>query len=125
VRVTTILLAMACTLAAFGSRPAAGDLPRTDPIATSQGPPEQSVVGTLEQVDLPTAIVVKTASGRQAFALEKGITIRQGSRIIKASELAEHKGERVKVRYRDIKGAHRAEWVVIAAPPAARKGKGA
>lgn len=123
-RLTIILLTISSTLIASGVRPAASGLP-DDRIQAAQVPSERSVVGTLEQVDLPTAIVVRTTSGRQTFALEKEITIRQGSRVIKVSELAAHKGERVKVRYRDIKGTHRAEWVVIASPAAPGKGRGA
>jgi hypothetical protein len=124
VRLTIILLTISSTLTVFGARPAAGGSP-DDRIEAAQIPSERSVVGTLEQVDVPIGIVVRTTSGKQTFALEKGITIRQGSRVIKVSELAAHKGERVKVRYRDIKGAHRAEWVVIASPPAPGKGRGA
>jgi hypothetical protein len=124
VRLTIILLTISSTLTAVGVRPAAAGSP-DDRIEAAQVPSERSVVGTLEQVDLPTAIVVRTTSGKQTFALEKEITIRQGSRVIKVSELAAHKGERVKVRYRDIKGAHRAEWVVIASPAPPGKGRGA
>ena len=110
-----ILLTISSTLIAFGVRPAASGSP-DDRIEVAQVPSERSVVGTL----------VTTTSGRQTFALEKETTIRQGSRVIKVSELAAHKGERVKVRYRDIKGTHRAEWVVIASPAAAPgKGRGA
>ena len=91
------------------------------PVRGSDEAPERSVVGTLDQVDAPVAIVVKTPAGKQKFALEKGATIRQGSKIIKVSELAAHKGERVKVRYRDVRGVHRAGWVVVAAPAAPHK----
>jgi hypothetical protein len=86
--------------------------------ASSQQPPERSMVGTLEQVDnQATGFVVKTANGQQRFVLLDGATIRQGSKTIKASELASHKGERVKVRYRESSGERRAEWIVVASPP--------
>ena len=62
--------------------------------------------------------MVKTASGKQRFVLQDGATIRQGSKTIKASELAAHKGERVKVRYRESAGVRRAEWIVVASPSA-------
>lgn len=76
------------------------------------------MVGTLDQIDdQATEIVVKTASGKQRFLLQSDATIRQGSKTIKASELAAHKGERVKVRYRESAGERRAEWVVVASPP--------
>jgi hypothetical protein len=79
---------------------------------------ERSLVGTLEQVDDQGAeFVVKTANGQQRFVLINGATIRQGSKTIKASELAAHKGERVKVRYREASGERRAEWIVVASPP--------
>jgi hypothetical protein len=81
-------------------------------------PPERSMVGTLEQVDdQATEFVVKTASGKQRFLLQSDATIRQGSKTIKATELAAHKGERVKVRYREAAGERRAEWIVVASPP--------
>jgi hypothetical protein len=84
----------------------------------SQQPPERSMVGTLEQVDNQASeFVVKTTNGQQRFVLLNGATIRQGSKTIKASELASHKGERVKVRYRESSGERRAEWIVVASPP--------
>ena len=83
-----------------------------------QQPPERSLVGTLDQVDRDaTGFVVKTSTGKQRFLLQNGATIRQGSKTIKASELASHKGERVKVRYREAAGEQRAEWIVVASPP--------
>jgi hypothetical protein len=85
-------------------------------------PPERSLVGTLDQVDpQATEFIIRTTSGKQRFVLESGATIRQGSKTIKASELAAHKGERVKVRYRESGGVRRAEWIVVASP--ARKSK--
>jgi len=76
------------------------------------------MVGTLDQVDdQASAFVVKTTNGKQRFVLQSGATIRQGSKTIKASELASHKGERVKVRYRESSGERRAEWIVVASPP--------
>lgn len=80
-------------------------------------PPERSTVGTLDQVDADaTEFVVKTPNGTQRFVLQNGATIRQGSKTIKASELASHKGEKVKVRYREASGERRAEWIVVASP---------
>jgi hypothetical protein len=96
--------------------PQAGMFSRS--LGTSAQPPERSLVGTLEQVDDQAAeFVVKTANGQQRFVLINGATIRQGSKTIKASELASHKGERVKVRYREASGERRAEWIVVASPP--------
>ena len=86
--------------------------------AAAEQPPERSLVGTLEQVDdQATGFVVKTANGKQRFLLQSDATIRQGSKTIKASDLASHKGERVKVRYRESAGERRAEWIVVASPP--------
>jgi hypothetical protein len=86
--------------------------------ASSEQPPERSLVGTLDQVDPEaTEFVVKTEKGKQTFLLQSGATIRQGSKTITASELASHKGERVKVRYREAEGVRRAEWIVVASPP--------
>jgi hypothetical protein len=76
---------------------------------------ELSAVGTLEQIDLATMqIVVATASGKLTFRVPSGATIRQGSRKMNPAALAAHKGERVKVRYREAGGVRRAEWIVLA-----------
>jgi hypothetical protein len=126
VRLTLLLLTVTTHVAALGgTRPGSGALPLPDRTAWGmEQPPERSVVGTLDQVDATsTAIVVKTPAGKQTFTLQDGATIRQGSKTIKASELGAHKGERVKVRYRDIGGTHRAEWIVVASPAPSRKGR--
>ena len=121
-RLTLILLTIWSTLVA-AQAPGTPPTRFTTSIATAQDPPERSVVGTLEEVGA-ASIVVKTGSAKQTFALEKGATIRQGSKVIKLSDLPAHKGERVKVRYRDEKGVHHAQWVVVASPAPASKGKG-
>ncbi|MFL6281070.1 MAG: hypothetical protein ACJ731_13220 [Vicinamibacterales bacterium] len=122
-RLTILLLAITFStlMATRAVRPATVDAhvsaDRAEP-AQAQRPPERSLVGTLDQVDDQTAeFVVKTANGKQRFVLQSGATIRQGSKTIKASELAAHKGERVKVRYREAAGQRRAEWIVVASPP--------
>jgi hypothetical protein len=124
VRLTIFLLAITTSIlmATRVVRPAAAAadvvVDRDDPVQT-QPPPERSMVGTLDQVDdQATGFVVKTANGKQRFILQNGATIRQGSKTIKASDLASHKGERVKVRYRESSGERRAEWIVVASPPA-------
>ena len=92
--------------------------PPVDVPVEPQQPPEKSVVGTLESVSPGAAqIVVSTTAGRQTFAVENGVMVRQGTRTIKAAELQSHKGERVKVRYRESGGVKRAAWIVLAAPP--------
>ena len=126
VRLTVIVLTVTTILAPMAvARPASRALSRADEaVPALEEPPERSVVGTLDQVDAAaTAIVVKTPAGKQTFALQNGATIRQGSKTIKASELGTHKGERVKVRYRDVGGVHRAEWIVVATPVPPRKGR--
>lgn len=80
-------------------------------------PPERSVVGTLDVVDPKTMqIVVTSPSGKQTLHLQPTVTIRQGSKTVKTSELFAHKGERVKVRYRVSAGVQEAEWIVLASP---------
>jgi hypothetical protein len=99
-------------------------VPPPKPIASviEQPPPEKSVVGTLESVSAGAAqIVVSTSGGKQTFAVESGAVVRQGSRTIKASDLQSHKGERVKVRYRESGGVKHAAWIVLAAPAAPPK----
>jgi hypothetical protein len=124
VRLTIFLLAITTSIlmATRVVRPAAAAADLVvdrDESAQTQPPPERSMVGTLEQVDdQATGFVVKTANGKQRFILQNGATIRQGSKTIKASDLASHKGERVKVRYRESSGERRAEWIVVASPPA-------
>jgi methionine-rich copper-binding protein CopC len=126
VRLTFILLAIATTsmlVATAVAHPlaAARSLAEDDALVEQQ-PPERSLVGTLDQVDADaTVFVVKTTNGKQRFVLQSGATIRQGSKTIKAADLASHKGEKVKVRYREASGEHRAEWVVVASPPSKAK----
>ena len=125
-RLTFILLAIAATPMLVATR-VAHPLAATRSLAdydalVDQQPPERSLVGTLDQVDADaTEFVVKTTNGKQRFILQSGATIRQGSKTIKAADLASHKGEKVKVRYREASGEHRAEWVVVASPPSKAK----
>lgn len=80
-----------------------------------QASAEQSAVGTLDQVDVAASqIVVATGTEKLTFRLQTGATIRQGSTKLSPAALAAHKGERVKVRYREAGGVRRAEWVVVA-----------
>lgn len=96
---------------------------RFAPTAVAQ-PPERSVVGTLDNVDIKTMqIVVTSPAGKQTLHLQTGVTIRQGAKTVKTSELAAHKGERVKVRYRETAGVQQAEWIVLASPTAPHKPK--
>jgi hypothetical protein len=127
VRLTFILLAIATTWMVVATR-AAHPLAASRALAEPDGsfvvqqPPERSLVGTLDQVDpAATEFVVKTTAGKQRFILQSGATIRQGSKTIKASELAAHKGEKVKVRYREASGERRAEWIVLASPSSKAK----
>ena len=126
VRLTFILLAITTTSMVVATR-AAPPLSASPALAEPDGlfvqqPPERSLVGTLDQVDpAATEFVVKTTAGKQRFILQSGATIRQGSKTIKASELAAHKGEKVKVRYREASGERRAEWIVLASPPSKAK----
>lgn len=121
-RLTILLLAITTStlVATHVVRPASvAAYAGTEDLATaaSEQPPERSLVGTLDQVTPEaTEFVVKTDKGQQTFQLQNGATIRQGSKTIKASELAAHKGERVKVRYREAEGVRRAEWIVVASP---------
>jgi hypothetical protein len=92
--------------------------------ATAAQPPERSVVGTLDNVDTKAMqIVVGSATGKQTLHLQTGVTIRQGAKTVKVSELPAHKGERVKVRYREADGVRQAEWIVLASVTAPQKPK--
>jgi hypothetical protein len=118
--VTSVAVAMRTT-----SRPVPAAPVTAVPPAVPQQPPEKAVVGTLESVNASASqIIVNTSGGRQTFTVESDAMVRQGSRTIKAAELQSHRGERVKVRYRESGGAKRAEWIVLAAPPA-KKSKAA
>lgn len=127
VRLTIILLAITTTTSMLivtrAAHPLAAPHALVEPSRSLpvDQPPERSTVGTLDQVDpAATEFVVKTTTGKQRFVLQNGATIRQGSKTIKASELASHKGERVKVRYRESAGERRAEWIVVASPPSGK-----
>jgi hypothetical protein len=112
--VTSVVVAMRTT-----NRPPPAARVTAVPPAVVQPPPEKAVVGTLESVNAGASqIIVNTSNGKQTFAVESGAMVRQGSRTIKAAELQSHRGERVKVRYRESEGVKRAEWIVLAAPPA-------
>jgi len=92
-------------------------------VALMAQPAERSAVGTLDRVDTAAMeVTVGTASGKLTFQIESGATIRQGSRTLKPADLAAHKGERVKVRYREGGGQRRTDWIMLAAP-ARRQGK--
>jgi hypothetical protein len=123
-RFIIILLAAAAAplaLVAGASGQARPALPGSFAPSAMAQPPEHSIVGTLDAVDPKTMqIVVSSTSGKQTLHLQTGATIRQGSKTVKPSELATHKGERVKVRYRESGGVRQAEWIVLAAPPVKR-----
>jgi hypothetical protein len=117
------LMATSVAVAVRTAHPAVSPPARTiapvDPPAEQPQPPEKSVVGTLESVTAGAAqIVVSTTTGKQTFTVDNGAMVRQGSRTIKAADLQSHKGERVKVRYKESGGVKRAAWIVLAAPPA-------
>ncbi len=100
--------------------PAAAGTPATvvPKPAVSSEISDRSVVGTLDRVDTASRqITVATRSGRLLFDVQSGATVRQGSKTLKPSDLAGHKGERVKVRYRERDGERRADWIVVAAAP--------
>ncbi len=122
---STALAATSVVVAMRTSHPAATAPVRAlPPVVEVEQPPEKAVVGTLESVSAGAAqIVVSTSSGKQTFTVENGAMVRQGSRTIKAADLPAHKGERVKVRYRESGGVKRAAWIVLAAAPPAKKGK--
>lgn len=116
-----VLLATITAGAVLLVPPMALDVTASAPAASSEGAQsaDQSVVGTLEQIDAAAMqIVVATASGRLTFRVQNGATIRQGSKKLTPAALASHKGERVKVRYRESAGVRRAEWIVLAPGPA-------
>jgi hypothetical protein len=116
---TTVGLAIALTPAPAAEPPS---LAAVEPAPAAPQAPERSVVGTLDQVDAAaTQIVVATTTSRLAFSVEKSATIRQGSKTIKPADLPAHKGERVKIRYRENGGVRRAEWIVLASPPQKKK----
>jgi hypothetical protein len=85
--------------------------------AVSPQPPEHAATGNLDKVDVPAMqIVVTTTSGKLTFHVQKDATIRQGTRTLTPAELARHKGERVKVRYRETAGEKHTFLITLAAP---------
>ncbi len=117
--VALIPLALAAQAPGPARLPLPLHLPPPQPAVAQTQPPEHSVIGTLDDVNVAAMqIVVGASSGRRTLHLQPGVIIRQGSRTIKVSELPAHKGERVKVRYRERGGVQRAAWIVLASPPA-------
>jgi hypothetical protein len=85
---------------------------------TSAQVPERAATGNLDKVDVPAMqIVVATTSGKLTFHVQEDATIRQGTKTLTPAELARHKGERVKVRYREAAGEKRTYLITLAAPP--------
>lgn len=124
-RVTTIVITAATALLGLvlsrgSAQPPIVAQPDARPAVTLAPSPqvsERSAVGTLDQVDTASQqITVATTTGKLVFRVQSGATIRQGSKTLKPSELPAHKGERVKVRYRESGGERRADWIVLAAP---------
>lgn len=112
--VAAAVVPLALAAQAPGARPQPAPAAPRLPVAQ---PPERSIVGTLDAVDLKAMqIVVAAGSGRKALHVPASVSIRQGSRTVKVAELPAHKGERVKVRYRDSGGVQQAEWIVLASP---------
>jgi expansin (peptidoglycan-binding protein) len=125
VRLTLVLLAAATAgIVLVASREDPGTTPLTAATAVpatalvQQAPPERSVIGNLDKIDVAAMqIVVATSTGKMAFRVKQGATIRQGSRTLAAADLAHHKGERVKIRYLEVDGQRHTDWIMLAAPP--------
>ncbi len=95
-RIVTIALAAAIVPSALAMRAPAETMQATPsrfaatPVAQ---PPERSVVGTLDSIDLKAMqIVVTSPAGKQTLHLQTGVTIRQGAKTVKASELCGAQG---------------------------------
>ncbi len=78
--------------------------------------PSQSVVGTILKYDRAShTLSLSTASGNQRFVLTDTTPIRLGSKVMKAQDLAAHKGAKAKVRYTEDSGKRTVESVMVAA----------
>ena len=126
-RFPIVLFAMTtagAVLLSAGDPPVHGSAVQTTPPASgrqssgSPQAPERAATGNLEKVDVPgMQIVVATTSGKLTLQVQKDATIRQGTRTLTPAELARHKGERVKVRYRESAGEKHTFLITLAAPP--------
>ena len=85
--------------------------------ATAMG---HSAAGKLAKFD-PAAkmLTLSTAKGEESFTLGPNATIREGSKTIAASDLANLAGHQVKVRYSEAGGQKTVESVMVSAGPRA------
>ena len=73
-----------------------------------------SMIGILVQYKSATrTLTLATASGRQTVVVPRTAQVRQGSRLITASELSKHAGSKAKVRYTVSHGSLTAESVML------------
>lgn len=125
--VTILAVAFGISLFAFAPRvlsrspePGAPAVPSRSPArpAALVSPGEKSIIGTLEKYDPATRqLTLNLGKSSLAFRVTTDATVRQGSRRLKAEELATHRGVRVKLRYSESAGQRRADWIVLAPPP--------
>jgi hypothetical protein len=110
----TLVASAAHVLSRTSAAPAA-EAPAPPPAPVQAAPGERSVVGTIQRYDA-AARQLTLAAGKTSltFRITDNATIRQGSRRLKAEDLAVHRGERVKLRYSDAGGQRRADWIIIA-----------
>jgi hypothetical protein len=73
-----------------------------------------SIIGTLEKVD-GSNLTVKTKKGSETVTLASNAVVRQGAKVISASDLSSDTGNRVKVRYTERNGQKAAQSVVVSA----------
>lgn len=118
---TAVALAFAATaFAAQASKPASSaQAPSKTPAVTSAptaktktSTSNHEAVGTIEKYDA-NMLTLKTSSGDQQFALASSAKVHNGSKIIKADELASLTGQRAKVHYTEVKGQRTAESVMV------------
>jgi hypothetical protein len=75
-----------------------------------------SVVGTIVKYETTShTLSLSTAAGSQRFVLTDATPIRLGSRVLKAQDLAAHKGAKAKVRYTQEGGKRTVESVMVSA----------
>jgi hypothetical protein len=75
---------------------------------------DPSAVGTLVGYDGATKLLtIRVEQKPQSFKVPDTASLRYGSQIIKASQLASHRGDRVKVRYTESSSGRIAQSVML------------
>lgn len=109
------LVALALTVTTFAQAPSS----KAKTVSTAAAKPAAVTAarGTLTAVDpAANSITLKSGQHEWTFTLASGAAIREGSKSITISDLANHKGHEAKVRYSESGSTKTAQSVTVAPP---------